>query len=169
MASLRHSEAGMTLVELLIAMTLMAIGIAAIVAGFSSGIFALGRADQTSVAATLADQQMEIFRQFSYSSIPVAANQAPSTLTTLDSGNCNTTTFICPGTDNRKYWLSTTVIMQCPDGSTPSGGSCTSGEPVKLATVTVKDASNSSTCPGGTTCSGKTLITESSTFDSLTG
>lgn len=161
----------MTLVELLIAMTVMAIGISAIVAGFSSGIFAIGRADQASTAAALADQQMEIFRQYSYDSISVTSDQAPSTQATLDGGNCNTSTFICPGADNRKYWLSTTVVMQCPDGTTPSAGACTTGQPVKLVTVTVKDAVPSTSnpgCPsGGTTCPGKTLITENSTFDSL--
>lgn len=153
-----RNEAGMTLVELLIAMTLMAIGIAAIVAGFSSGIFALARTDKASTAAVLADQQMEIYRQSSYSSITVGTGQAPSTQSSLDNGQCSTSTFLCPGPDNRTYWLSTDVSMTCPDGSTPSP-SCPTGEPLKLATVTVRDGSST----------GQVLITESSTFDSLAG
>ena len=44
-------------------MVVMAIGISAIVAGFSSGIVAVNRARLTSTAGALADQQMELYRQ----------------------------------------------------------------------------------------------------------
>jgi prepilin-type N-terminal cleavage/methylation domain-containing protein len=178
-----HGEAGMTLVELLIAMTLMAIGIAAIVAGFSSGIFAIGRADQASTAAVLADQQMEIYRQSSYSALPApttTAAVAPSTQPGLDSGNCGKTVsgqtalYICPGIDKRNYWVSTDVAMQCPDGSTPP---CTGGGQVKAVTVTVKDGSNPNyesgtncwtTAAAQTSlCPTKVLYIETSTFEQL--
>lgn len=151
----------MTLVELLIAMTLMAIGIAAIVAGFSSGVFAITRSDQASTAAALADQQMEIYRQSSYSSIAVGTDQAPSTQTSLDSGNCNTSTFVCPGPDNRSYWLSTDVAMKCAaaSGTALTDPPCSGTDEVKLVTITVRDGSSS----------GTELVTESSTFDSLAG
>jgi type II secretory pathway pseudopilin PulG len=131
----------MTLVELLIAMTLMAIGIAAIVAGFTSGLFAVNRADKAAVAATLAERQMETFKQESYSAIPVT-----------------TTTTTLTGSDGRSYWMQTTITMQCPDGSTPSP-SCPLGEPVKAVTIVVRDGSSTE----------KMLITENSTFDSLSG
>jgi prepilin-type N-terminal cleavage/methylation domain-containing protein len=78
------NEGGFGLIELLIAMMIMAIGISAIVAGFSSGIIALDRASRTSTAGTLADRQMEAYRALQYSALNlnsalVAALQAPPT------------------------------------------------------------------------------------------
>jgi prepilin-type N-terminal cleavage/methylation domain-containing protein len=57
-----RNEAGFGLVELLIAMTVMAIGISAIVAAMSSGFVAINRARDASTAAALADTQMEAYR-----------------------------------------------------------------------------------------------------------
>jgi prepilin-type N-terminal cleavage/methylation domain-containing protein len=71
-------EAGFGLIELLIAMTIMAIGISAIVAGFSSGVVALNRASRTGTAGTLADQQMEAFRAVPYTKIALKASVLPS-------------------------------------------------------------------------------------------
>ena len=65
-----RAEEGMTLIELLIAMTIMSIGIAALVAGFSTGIVSINRANVTSTAGTLADKQMELYRQASFASLP---------------------------------------------------------------------------------------------------
>ena len=65
---LATNEEGFTLVEMLIAMTIMAIGIAALVAGFSSGILAVNRAGTTSTAGSLADKQMEGYRQAGFTS-----------------------------------------------------------------------------------------------------
>ena len=64
-----RAEEGMTLIELLIAMTIMSVGIAALVAGFSTGIVSITRANVTSTAGTLADKQMETFRQASYATV----------------------------------------------------------------------------------------------------
>ena len=75
-----RAEEGMTLIELLIAMTVMSIGIAALVAGFSSGIVSINRARTTSTAGTLADQQMELYRQASFASLPTTL-QSPTTPT----------------------------------------------------------------------------------------
>src|SRR5215210_4165113 len=55
-------EGGFGLVELLIAMTILSIGIMAIVAGFSAGFLAVNRASRTSTAGTIADRQMEAYR-----------------------------------------------------------------------------------------------------------
>jgi type II secretory pathway pseudopilin PulG len=57
-----REESGFGLVELLIAMTVMVVGITALVAGLSSGIFAVKRAGDESTAAALADTQMEAYR-----------------------------------------------------------------------------------------------------------
>jgi Tfp pilus assembly protein PilV len=67
------SEGGFGLVELLIALTVMAIGVTGIVAAFTSGIVALERANQTATAGTLADRQMEAYRALPYSSIALSA------------------------------------------------------------------------------------------------
>ena len=64
-ARLRREE-GFGLIELLIAMLVMALGIMAIVAGFSSGIVALSNASRTGTAGTLADRQMEAYRALPY-------------------------------------------------------------------------------------------------------
>jgi Tfp pilus assembly protein PilV len=57
-----REESGFGVVELLIAMTVMVIGIMAIVAGLGSGIIAVKRAGDESTAAALADAQMEAYR-----------------------------------------------------------------------------------------------------------
>ena len=61
-----ESGGGFALIELLIALTIMNIGLLAVVAAFSSGIFAINRASHVATASTLADSQMEIYRALSY-------------------------------------------------------------------------------------------------------
>ena len=143
-----RDEGGFGLVELLIAMTVMVIGIFAVVAGFSSGLGAINRASKTTVAGTIADQQMEAFRRGSHAAIVSIAG----------------TTKV--GADGRTYWIESIASSKCPDETTPTGtpptctlsGGVTSG-PVKAVTITVRDGSSTA----------KVLITESSTFDPATG
>ena len=143
-----RDEGGFGLVELLIAMTVMVIGIFAVVAGFSSGLGAINRASKTTIAGTLADQQMETFRRGSHAAIVTIAG----------------TTKV--GADGRTYWIESVASSKCPDETTPTGtpptctlsGGVTSG-PVKAVTITVRDGSSTA----------KVLITESSTFDPATG
>ena len=71
-----RAEEGMTLIELLIAMAVMSIGISALVAGFSSGIVSINRASTTSMAGTLADKQMELYRQAAFTSLPMGLQPA---------------------------------------------------------------------------------------------
>ena len=133
--------------ELLVAMTVMAIGIFALVAGFSSGFGAINRASKTSTAGTLADQQMEAFRRGAWGSVVSIAGAAKT------------------GADGRTYWIVSEVESRCPDETVPSGtpGCTLSGgtpsRPVKRATVTVREGSSTA----------KVLITSSSTFDQATG
>lgn len=84
MARLR-SEQGFGLVELLIAMTVLAVGVAAVLAAFTSGVYAINRADQTATAAVLADKQMEIYRGLSYDWITLTASPSPALDTTYTS------------------------------------------------------------------------------------
>jgi prepilin-type N-terminal cleavage/methylation domain-containing protein len=145
-----RSAEGMTLIELLIAMVVMAIGISALVAGFSSGLLAVQRGAKTSVAGTLADQTIEVYRQGTFASIPVGA-QTPA-LTT--------------GSDGRTYYVATTVSWTCvvgPAGTTtsPTPPTCSgalASRPVKLVAVDVHDS----------TATGPVVASQSSTFDSST-
>jgi prepilin-type N-terminal cleavage/methylation domain-containing protein len=75
---LGSDEGGFGLIELMIAMTIMAIGIMAIVAGFSSGIVALTNANRASTAGTLADKQMEAYRGLPYNQIALKASLVTS-------------------------------------------------------------------------------------------
>jgi prepilin-type N-terminal cleavage/methylation domain-containing protein len=64
-----RSQQGMTLVELLIAMVVIAIGVAGLVAGLGGGILAAERASTASTAGALADKQMEAYRSITFASI----------------------------------------------------------------------------------------------------
>jgi prepilin-type N-terminal cleavage/methylation domain-containing protein len=181
------SEAGMTLVELLIAMVVMTIGITAIVAGFSSGIFTVVRAAKDSSAGALADQQMEAIRGVNYSLVAVAtplpttapyttdsAYPSPSTqmvtTTSCSQNYCNpsrTTTAPNGGSyriDTYVRWKCTVPGSTMTGPPTPTPPTCStvgivSSRAVKLVTVVVRDGSNPS----------KTRFRESSTFDQVTG
>jgi len=141
----------MTLVELLIAMVVMAIGISALVAGFSSGVFAVKRGAQTSIAGTLADKQMEVYRQQTFASLTPGVQSASTS----------------SGSDGATYWTQATISWTCvvgPANTTTSSTAptCTGGaasRPVKLVSIDVKDGSSS----------GKLLFNEASTFDASTG
>jgi len=137
-----RAEEGMTLIELLIAMTIMSVGIAALVAGFSTGIVSITRANVTSTAGTLADKQMEAFRQASYATVQSKPN-AP-----------------VDGPDGHRYWIQSDVSL-C-SASTGPAASCSAipaSRPVKLVTIEVRDG----------LATGKLLFTESTTFDASTG
>jgi len=138
-----------TLVELLIAMVVMAVGIAALVAGFSSGILAIRRAHIASTSAALADMQMEQYRKATFTSL------TPGAL----SGGTQT------GSDGRTYWVGSTISWTCvvgPANTTTSATAptCTgtpASRPVKLITVEVHN---------GSTSAAPLAFSESTTFDS---
>lgn len=71
------------MVELLMAMTLLNIGILAIVASLNAGAVTLQRAAKTSTATALANAQMELYRALKYEAIVLDANRV-TTLTTTD-------------------------------------------------------------------------------------
>jgi prepilin-type N-terminal cleavage/methylation domain-containing protein len=141
-------EEGMTLIELLIAMVVMSIGIAALVAGFSSGVVSINRARVTSTAGTLADQKMELYRQAAFTSLPVGL-QTPTTPT---------------GPDGHTYWMQVNGGWTCAVGTYSAGPPATcsgtpASRPLKVLTIAVRDGSPTA----------KLLFTESATFDSSTG
>jgi prepilin-type N-terminal cleavage/methylation domain-containing protein len=108
-----HSQSAMTLIELLIALVVMAIGITALVAAFSSGIVVINRGSKTTSAAALADQKMESYRGASYSAIVASAGAA------------------VVGSNGRTYWRDSAVTWICPLGAAPGttalAGNTTSG------------------------------------------
>jgi type II secretory pathway pseudopilin PulG len=161
-----REEAGMGLVELLIAMTVMVIGISAIVAGLSSGIFALNRASRASTAATLADIQMEGYRKVRYSAIAMSCGSPTTTPAATDCPVSNTVL----GPDGRSYRLDESVRWDCAVGALdgmvdspickPIPPATLVSRPAKLVTIAVYDLSTSP---------AKELFHESSTFDQATG
>jgi prepilin-type N-terminal cleavage/methylation domain-containing protein len=66
---LSSNEAGFGMIELLIAMSIMSIGILAVFALFQTGMVTIRRASTVSTAAALADSEMETFRAVRYNVI----------------------------------------------------------------------------------------------------
>jgi type II secretory pathway pseudopilin PulG len=148
------SESGMTLIELLVAMLVMAFGVMALVAAFVSGILAIQRGTKVTTAGALADKQMETYRQMAFSAVPLGA-QTPVTT----SGS---------GTNGGTYWLQATISWTCIVGAAHTTTSATpptcdstptASRPVKMVSINVRD----------TNSTGRFLVNETSTFDSSTG
>ena len=115
-----RSPHGFGLVELLIALLVLNVGIFAIVAAFNSGVLTLRRASHQSAAASLADKQMEAFRDSSYAGIqPIAATNQT-------------------GPDGRQYQLAATVNATSQKTGVTYPGSAF----VKVVTVTVRDVAD---------------------------
>jgi type II secretory pathway pseudopilin PulG len=76
-------EDGFMMMELLMAITIMAIALTALVAVFSSGITSMGGSSQRTTATLLADAQMETYRTMVYRDIGVDLDEA--TVGALDS------------------------------------------------------------------------------------
>jgi prepilin-type N-terminal cleavage/methylation domain-containing protein len=121
---LRSDERGFGLLELLMAMTMLSIGILAMLAAFNSGAVALQRASKLSTAAALADKQMELYRAVKYDEIALDATSLTTALTD--------TTYACDnaikidlavacGTSNRKSQVTKTCTgSPLPDQCVPS-------------------------------------------------
>jgi type II secretory pathway pseudopilin PulG len=171
-----RAEAGLGLVELLIAMTVLAVALLALVAAFTSGAITLRRAGQTSTAAALANQQMELYRGLKYcairlddASVPATApyTNAPdySTPQVLDTAACGGSTPTCTavawpdpcnasqsvtGPDNRSYRVDTYIVYETPAG----------GRPLKKVLIVVRNGAN---------LGGPALVRTSSKFDQISG
>ena len=135
------------MVELLIAMTMLNLGLLAVVAAFSSGMVSLNRASRITTAAVLADGQMELYRAITYSSIQLDPTTIPSSapyntdtaysasqITGTCSGSppeCNASRQVT-GADGKSYRLDVYIVTATPAG----------GRPVKKVTVVVRDYNN---------------------------
>lgn len=150
-----REEQGFGLIELLIALTVLSVGILALFGAFNAGALSLRRASNVSTAAALADKQMEGFRALSFASIGLVAPVPTSGGYVLDPesasaqvvvDSCAGTTGQCtpsqtlPGPDGHGYEIDSYVVS---DGA------------LKRVTVTVRDGSN---------LTGKPLERETSSF-----
>ena len=176
------SDEGFGLIELVIAMTVLNIGILAIVAAFNSGALALRRASVISSASAVADGQMETYRALRNCAIYLDHTQVAAAPTSYTSDSAYNATQIL---DNNRGSLAT------PLNGSPSGTACpvappstasnphqqitgpdnrsywvdtyivvttpTNAEPVKQVTIVVHDPNDSA--------NRRSLVRESSTFD----
>ncbi len=166
-----RGEKGFGLLELLMAMTMLNIGILAIVASFNSGAIALQRASRTATAATLADSQMELYRALTYGAIALDDNTTKNSTDntykndTILGGSINndvTTTSGCTGlpnecnpsrqvtgADHHLYRVDTYITLTTPPN----------GRQVKLVTIVIRNQRSPYA----------TLARQQSTFDQSTG
>jgi type II secretory pathway pseudopilin PulG len=174
-----RAQAGIGLVELLIAMTVLSVALLALVAAFSSGALTLQRASQTSTASALANQQMELYRGLKYCAIrlddasvlaapaPYSGDAAYSGSQVLDTAVCGGSAQSCAATppnecqasrdvpataspDKRHYRVDTYIVYV----NTPSA------REHKKVTVVVRDADN---------LTARGLVRISSSFDRISG
>ena len=157
--------------ELLLALTILNIGLLALVASLNSGIVAVERASKISTAATLADSQLELYRAIKYSALalddnttknltdalykddPVLAGDVNNSVTTMTGctampNYCNPSRIVT-GADGRPYRVDSYITWTTP----------ASGRQVKLVTVVIRDGRS----PFGR------LSRQQSTFDESTG
>ena len=162
------------------AMTMLNVGILALVAAFQSGAFALQRAGMVSAAATLADQQMEIYRAVQYNQIylDTTSESTARGTSTYDcdsalggcssgaaqvTGACSALTGetgsppprcnaarLVTGPDRHKYRVDSYVISTVPISTSRA---------VKQVTVVVRDGNNTT----------KILARQTTNFDQSTG
>jgi type II secretory pathway pseudopilin PulG len=167
-----RAEAGIGLVELLIAMTVLAVALLALVAAFSSGALTLRRAAQTSTATALANQQIERYRALKYANIRLDAGAVATA--NLDSVYANggappwsaiQVVGLCSGVPPECNPIRTVTASESPDRrpyrvdtyivhATPSGG-----RELKKVTVIVRDGEDLT----------RTLVRISSSFDRISG
>jgi type II secretory pathway pseudopilin PulG len=167
-----RQERGFGLIELLMAITVLNIGILALVAAFNSGIVTLRRAGMTATASVLADQQMELYRAVTWDQISLDT----TTLGTVDTtykcdsalgascpnstaaevqASCGSLTNQCnpsrslAGPDHHTYRVDTYILSDHPSATSRT---------VRKVTVVVRDGTNL----------GKVLARETSTFDCST-
>jgi type II secretory pathway pseudopilin PulG len=169
-----RSEDGFGLIELTIAMAMMAIALLVLVAALSSGEITLQRSGAAGTAGTLADRQMEKYRAITYASIMLNTSDVSTAVgppgdsiyqgdsaysATEVSGTCTTTAWPDPckpiqsgitGPDNRLYRVDTYITAYTPTG----------GRSLKVVTVVVRDPNH---------LSGPPLARLQSRFDQATG
>jgi len=178
---LASNDDGFGVVELLIAMTILSIGIGALVSVFAASALSLRRAGQRGTALTLADTQMEAYRTVHFTGARIDGTLIPTTGTYVSANSTDATIppstnqalagqngdDTCPttsppnaclpvrtvtGPDHRQYRIDTYVNYVNND-STLSIRTPASGLTLKRVTVVVRDVTT-----------GTILARESSAF-----
>jgi prepilin-type N-terminal cleavage/methylation domain-containing protein len=164
LARLRADERGFGMVELVAALSIMSIGILALVAAFNSGALALQRSARVSTATVLAERQLELYRGMTWEQIGLAADSADP-LYAANRPYGQATQLSCDpasalpecaaiqtlnGPDGRSYRVDTYVVQH---DFADQGGSAL--RPVKVVRVLVRDGSDLSSV----------LVRQESTFD----
>jgi Tfp pilus assembly protein PilE len=162
----------MGLIELLMAITILNIGILAIVGAFNSGMITLRRSSMVATASVLADQQMELYRALTWDQISLDSTSlasadnnykcdsalgasCPNATTSLVQAACSPLTNQCTpsrtvtGPDRHLYRVDTYILNDHPVAASRT---------VRKVTVVVRDGRNLS----------KVLARETSTFDCST-
>lgn len=162
----------MGLIELLMAITILNVGILAIIGAFNSGMITLRRSSMTATASVLADQQMELYRALTWDQISLdttsigsvdgtyKCDQAlgascPNATTSLVTASCSPVTNQCnpsrsvTGPDRHAYRVDTYIVNDHPVAASRT---------VRKVTIVVRDGRNLS----------KVLARETSTFDCST-
>ena len=166
-----NAEAGFGLIELLISMTMLNVGILALIAAFQSGAFALQRASKQSTAAAIADIQLERYRGYAYCGIIFSAADVGAVDSTY-TGDAAYGTLLTPVNDT------TCMGVTAPADSKPSltitgpdsqpyrvdvyivaDSAITTARQLKRVTVVVRDGRTTS----------KVYARVASTFDQATG
>jgi type II secretory pathway pseudopilin PulG len=165
-----RAEQGMGMMELLLALTILNIGLLALVASLNAGVVAVKRASKISTAAALADTQMELYRAIKYTTLALdytATNATDSTyrgdpvlggdvgldITTATGCSgvpayCNPSRVVL-GADRKQYRVDSYITWSTP----------TSGRQLKLVTVVIREAQTPY----------RQLSRQQSTFDESTG
>jgi prepilin-type N-terminal cleavage/methylation domain-containing protein len=174
-SSLRRNEQGFGLVELLIALTVLSVGILGVASAFISGMVTLRRAGQVATATALADRQLERYRAIRYCAIYLDPATVPAggtpywtgftgPLVTTAGAGCSAPPAAAvdaqqdlTGTDTpdgRPYRIDTYVVEAQPVSSP-----AIESRALKTVTVVVRDGRKLT----------KTLVRETSTFDASLG
>ena len=168
MLSRARRQDGFGLIELLVSMTVLNVGILALVAAFQSGSFALKRASKLSSAAAIADIQIERYRALTYQMIALdaatlATDSANATYSGDSAYSATQVTMACDGVpdecrpirslvgpDGKNYRIDTYIVTDTVSTS----------RTFKRVTIVVRD---------GNALSGTPLARIASTFDESTG
>ena len=104
---------GFGMIELVIAMGILAIAVAALLTTFAESAVSLRRAGQKGTATTLADTQMEWYRRLSFAAVRIDGTLIPSTGSYVDANSEDST---IPASTNQA------LAGANGDASCPSGG-----------------------------------------------
>jgi prepilin-type N-terminal cleavage/methylation domain-containing protein len=171
LAARSREQDGFGLIELLIAMTVMLVGVLAIFAMFESGLRQLTRASNVTTAAALADSEMENYRAVLYTAIGMTqtaldaadptyngdtayragGTNQPNEAVTLGSSSYSPVQTLT-GADGRSYRVDTYITW----ASVQVSGGTFSGRAVKQVTIAVSR-------------NGGELARVTSSFDQSTG